>query len=383
MFGLGEIRVLVLVSLLLQVILVGLGSRRKLTRRIWLRIIVWAAYMSADWIATVALGNLATLGGYCGHKSLEPKDLLQSFWAPFLLLHLGGPDAITAYALEDNELWLRHLLGLIVEVGVAFYVLLRSASGGNATLTFIAIPVFIAGIIKYGERTWVLRSSSAKNFRSSLLSAPDAGPDYVEFVENRDGNERDPVALTVLPHEDVKSNDYLHQAEFLFKRFKYLFADLILGYYERTDCYSIISNKSSEEAFKLVEVELSFLYDLPYTKASFVYSWLGILHRVITFLASVSALVTFSILICFKKNRYPAADITITCILLLGAVVMEVYALVSLVYSDWTMLFRIRFGMGRSKQPTDVKWWPRVTSQYNIMDVCLREAITPQWIGFP
>ncbi|KAA3456298.1 DUF594 family protein [Gossypium australe] len=374
-----EIRVLVLVSLLLQVILVVFGSRRKLTTRIWIRIIVWAAYMSADWVATVALGNLATLGGYCGQKCLKPNDLLQSFWAPFLLLHLGGPDTITAYALEDNELWLRHLLGLIVEVGVAFYVFLRS--GGDTTLTFIAIPVFVAGIIKYGERTWVLRSSSAKHFRSSLLSAPDAGPDYVEFVENRDGNDRDPVALTVLPHEDVKPNDYLHQAGYLFKRFKYLFADLILGYYERTDCHSIISNKSSEEAFQLVEVELSFLYDLLYTKAYF-YSWFGILLRVISFLASVSALVTFSILIFFKQNGYSTADITITYILLFGAVVMEVYALVILIYSDWTMLFLTRLGMGRSKQPTNVKRWPRIISQYNIMDVCLREAITPRWIGF-
>ncbi|MBA0586999.1 uncharacterized protein LOC105798145 [Gossypium raimondii] len=375
-----EIRVLVLVSLLLQVILVVFGSRRKLTTRIWIRIIVWAAYMSADWVATVALGNLATLGGYCGQKCLKPNDLLQSFWAPFLLLHLGGPDTITAYALEDNELWLRHLLGLIVEVGVAFYVFSRS--GGDTTLTFIAIPVFIAGIIKYGERTWVLRSSSAKHFRSSLLSAPDAGPDYVEFVENRDGNDRDPVALTVLPHEDVKSNDYLHQAGYLFKRFKYLFADLILGYYERTDCHSIISNKSPEEAFQLVEVELSFLYDLLYTKANFVYSWFGILLRVISFLASVSALVTFSILIFFKQNGYSTADITITYILLFGAVVLEVYALVILTYSDWTMLFLTRFGMGPSKQPTNVKRWPRIISQYNIMDVCLREAITPRWIGF-
>ncbi|KAH1092246.1 hypothetical protein J1N35_019503 [Gossypium stocksii] len=305
--------------------------------------------MLADWVATVALGNLATLGGYCGQKCLKPNDLLQSFWAPFLLLHLGGPDTITAYALEDNELWLRHLLSLIVEVGVAFYVFLRS--GGDITLTFIAILVFIAGIIKYGERTWVLRSSSAKHFRSSLLSAPDAGPNYVEFVENRDGNDRGHVALTVLPHEDVKLP-------------------------------SIISNKSSEEAFQLVEVELSFLYDLLYTKENFVYSWFGILLRVISFLASVSALVTFSILIFFKQNGYSIADITITYILLFGAVVMEVYALVILIYSDWTMLFLTRFGMGRSKQPTNVKRWPRIISQYNIMDVCLREAITPRWIGF-
>nr|GFC34903.1 hypothetical protein CTI12_AA095370 [Tanacetum cinerariifolium] len=45
--------------------------------------------------------------------AVENVDLL-AFWAPFLLVHLGGPDTITAFALKDIELWLRHLLGLVV-----------------------------------------------------------------------------------------------------------------------------------------------------------------------------------------------------------------------------------------------------------------------------
>ena len=40
--------------------------------------------------------------------SMNANSELTAFWAPFLLLHLGGPDSITAYALEDNELWLWH-----------------------------------------------------------------------------------------------------------------------------------------------------------------------------------------------------------------------------------------------------------------------------------
>ncbi|XP_048428517.1 putative late blight resistance protein homolog R1B-16 [Pyrus x bretschneideri] len=49
-----------------------------------------------------------------------------AFWAPFLFLHLGGPDKTTAYSLEDNELWLRHLLGVAVQVIVALYVFIRA-----------------------------------------------------------------------------------------------------------------------------------------------------------------------------------------------------------------------------------------------------------------
>ncbi|GKB50308.1 hypothetical protein Tco_0901061 [Tanacetum coccineum] len=36
-----------------------------------------------------------------------------SFWVPFLLLYLGGPDSITAFALEDNELSLRHFVEIV------------------------------------------------------------------------------------------------------------------------------------------------------------------------------------------------------------------------------------------------------------------------------
>ena len=81
-----------------------------------------------------------------------------AFWAPFLLLHLGGQDTITAYAVQDKELWLRHLLGLVVQSGVALYILLLSWK--VSWLSFLTIPMFLAGFIKYAERTWVLKSAN-------------------------------------------------------------------------------------------------------------------------------------------------------------------------------------------------------------------------------
>ena len=139
-----EFRILILLSLLLQIILIIFGSRRKYTKGIWIRIIVWSAYVAADSVATVALGNLATSQGDSGDNSQKISHRLQVLWAPFLLLHLGGPEAITAYSLEDNELWLRHFLGLVFQGGVAFNVLIQSWS--NNALTFTAIAVFISGV---------------------------------------------------------------------------------------------------------------------------------------------------------------------------------------------------------------------------------------------
>ncbi|TXG68593.1 hypothetical protein EZV62_003528 [Acer yangbiense] len=156
------------------------------------------------------------------------------------------PDTITAYSLEDNELWLRHLLGLVVHVGVAF----TSSYDHGATVPLplrFAIPIFITGIIKYGERTFMLRSSNAQRFKNSLLSNPDP------------------------------------------------------------------------------------------------------------------ALVLFSVII--DIHAYSSMDVSITYILLIGAVVLEVYAFCVLLFSDWTAL-----------------WWSRSMAQYNLVSSCLHK-VQPRWFG--
>ena len=72
------------------------------------------SYLVADSGATTALGVISR---NCNDSQLQNEFI--AFWAPFLLLHLGGQDTITAYAVQDNELWLRHLLDLVVQSGVA------------------------------------------------------------------------------------------------------------------------------------------------------------------------------------------------------------------------------------------------------------------------
>ncbi|TXG56160.1 hypothetical protein EZV62_017473 [Acer yangbiense] len=347
-----EVRGLILVSLILQIILIIFGSRRKFTASVKVRFLVWSAYMIADSVATLALGNLANSQvDSRDDKRSEPGNVIQAFWAPFLLLHLGGPDTITAYALEDNELWIRHFLGLIVQVGVAFYVFVRSWS--DNALTFIAIPMFITGIIKYGERTFVLRSSSAEHFKDSLLS----------------------FALFDIPEE----NNYLVQAYFLYQRSACLFANMIIDYYGRNDpSYSIVYNKSPKAAFELVEAELGFLYDVLYTKATIVNSLVGIFLRCICFFSSFCALIVFSIII--DIHSYPEADISLTYLLLVAAVFLEVYALILFLLSDWTKLRLIKLNYKpinpckrqRSINPRK-RQQSRSMAQYNLINSCLKE----------
>ncbi|KAK9940632.1 hypothetical protein M0R45_017283 [Rubus argutus] len=47
----------------------------------------------------------------------------------------------------------------------------------------LVVPVLVAGIIKYGERTWVLRSASSKQLSDSLLPPPNPGNGYADLAE--------------------------------------------------------------------------------------------------------------------------------------------------------------------------------------------------------
>ncbi|XP_034695922.1 uncharacterized protein LOC117922048 isoform X2 [Vitis riparia] len=334
-----ELRVMVLLSVSLQIVLILFSKRRKYTTTPWIRILIWSAYLSADWVATVSLGTLSSSQGDSDGKFLDPNYTLMAFWAPFLLLHLGGPDTITAYSLEDNELWLRHLLGLVVQVGVAFYVFLRSWAGTR--LTFLSIPMFVAGIIKYGERTWVLMSASNNHLRESLLPSPDPGPDYVEIMRG------DTVTVFHKDKGDITSPDgkYIDEAYPLFdkayslfkKQFRHLYADLILSFSDRKISEPIIRHLSPEEAFQVVEMEISFMYDVLYTKATVVYSLLGILLRTASFFSTISTLVAFCSFI--DKHEFSNMDINITYLLLLGAIFLEIYAIIMLILSDWSIVW--------------------------------------------
>ena len=240
-----ELRVLVLLSLTLQTILIILGNRRKYTRKIWIRIVLWCAYLSADWVATVASGvisnNLGDVMESIGKDgSFSESIQLTAFWAPFLLLHLGGPDTITAYSLEDNELWLRHLLGLGVQIGVSLYIFVLAWTASH--LSILSILIFCAGMIKYGERTWVLRSASNEQLRESMLIPPKPDPNYSKFmreytIKKFEGFhvkashviEAQVVHIPEVENNFISDATELVKADDLFQNFKRLFVDLILS----------------------------------------------------------------------------------------------------------------------------------------------------------
>ena len=70
---------------------------------------------------------------------VDAKHEFTAFWAPLMLLHLGGADTITAFSLEDNELWKRHLFGVVTQSMATFYILFMAWTGSSLSLLFIVL----------------------------------------------------------------------------------------------------------------------------------------------------------------------------------------------------------------------------------------------------
>ncbi|KAB5548384.1 hypothetical protein DKX38_011790 [Salix brachista] len=348
-----QLRVLVLTSLILQIVLIIFGNRRKYISRSWVRFAVWSAYLAADTVATMALGVISSKLGeiYDDDGSIDPNVELNAFWTPFLLLHLGGPDTITAYSLEDNELWSRHFLGLVMQAIGTLYIIMMAWTGSH--LSVLLILMTIAGLIKFGERTWVLRSASNDQLRDSMrVTRSDQGPGNSNLAEEY--QLRDAEGYNVIPSKVIeiqlpvdpavfegnsisKDHELLLVAYGLFHTFKGLFADVILGSRDRDTSQTIFRSISYENAYKLIEMECGLMYDLLYTKAILVYNPWGLALRFISFILACIVLVLFSL--TSEKQNYSKVDLSLTFVLLAVAIFLEIYAILALLSSDWTTVW--------------------------------------------
>uniref|UniRef100_N1QZ82 DUF4220 domain-containing protein n=1 Tax=Aegilops tauschii TaxID=37682 RepID=N1QZ82_AEGTA len=251
------IQALVLLSFALQVILRFLSDFRQCRDSAVLRAIIWPAYLLADTTAIYALGHMSVTSCSSSKRSLEHR--LMALWAPLLLLHLGGQDNITAYSIEDNRLWLRHLQTFAVQVLAATYVLYESSVVARQTLLRrAAILMFVAGVLKYGERVWALKCAS-----TSSLSCKN----YKSFG-------RGPLPLIALQKGVT---------EFHWK-----------GMYQ------------------VAEVQLSLMYQVFYSKAPVIHTWYGRCIRVISPMAILTAFLTFRRFCQTDGGNFNIVDVGVT-----------------------------------------------------------------------
>ncbi|KAF8779558.1 hypothetical protein HU200_002496 [Digitaria exilis] len=110
----SAMRVLVMASLLIQWFLLLAAPCRKYTIR-----------KPAPAPHLACLHRCERPGHLRPRHPLQPS--LEVLWAPVLLIHLGGREEITAYNIEDNEMWTRHTGDARVsQVSVALYAFYKT-----------------------------------------------------------------------------------------------------------------------------------------------------------------------------------------------------------------------------------------------------------------
>ncbi|KAB2637469.1 hypothetical protein D8674_028003 [Pyrus ussuriensis x Pyrus communis] len=343
-----NLRGFIILSLTLQTMLILCAPFRKRTPNLFLIFLVWSSYLLADWAASFAVGLISNSQGDAKGSGDNNEDLL-AFWAPFLLLHLGGPDTITAFALEDNTLWLRHFLGLVFQVIAAVYVFIQSFPTNK--LWPPTLLLFLAGTIKYAERTRALYCASLDNFKESLIKKPDPGPNYAKLMEEysskKDAKLPTRIELTAERSKESRTVTYVAEegdmrdnfavvrhAYHFYEIFRGLIVDLIFSFHEGFESRAFFHDRSAEETFRLIAIELNFMYEALFTKAVVVHSKLGCLFRAISFTAVFIALVFFYKL---EKKAFHKVDVGITYTLLYGALCLDSIAIFLVIFSEWTV----------------------------------------------
>ncbi|KAH7864455.1 hypothetical protein Vadar_029763 [Vaccinium darrowii] len=361
-----DLRILTLYILISQLYLHFFGRLRRKNKSVLMMLVsVWLLYLFSDLLATIALGKLSKIKVEGSDKG-DPKNLgehaLRVMWAPLVLFYLGGPDTITVLRVEENQLWVRHLIGLLTQGLRTAYALI--VTWNKQGLSLLALLVFVSGIIKYGERVWVVktRSKDYKGFVQIELptidkisaSQPNAEPVLLAYSWFR----------TLMPH-DKGYECNARDVAILVTRFR---GSIRTG---------------SFDAFKLIEIELGLIYDILFSKVGTIFTVWGSILRFLSFSLIVSVLVIF--IKWEKPHGHLEDDHIITIVLLAGAIFLETAGIVVQLVSDWALVWACKNG---SKWTTSVLFlheilisksprWSGVIGQFSLREFC--DNYKPTW----
>ncbi|GKV49388.1 hypothetical protein SLEP1_g56142 [Rubroshorea leprosula] len=400
-----NVRAFVILSLLAQVFLTLFAPLRKRLGGIWgkcVYMLIWLVYLLADWVAGLTVGSILS------NQLKIPANSgdIQAFWAPFLLLHLGGPDTIASFALEDNELWVRHLLGLILQVGSTLYVFLMSLPDNKLWLpTFL---VLIASIVKYAERNRAFYLASSDHFGENWVPGERVAglhiPKQFKKLETADpvpyGLEDDDIQPFYVnpgpffinpgsfyePSEFLVDSDpksILQAAAYLFGTIRRPLLGSFLSKYQCLKSFANFGSKNKEcyakDALLKIEIQLSLLFEALHTKLPVIVSKAGCISRILNLSCIVGALLSFSLV--KKHYELNEFDTWLTYGLLIGALTLDFISIILLVFSDWFLIANFHnsgcFRVLRSR--LKARRWSNKVPQLNFITYSVKDH--PNWLN--
>ncbi|KAK3121012.1 hypothetical protein QOZ80_8BG0644680 [Eleusine coracana subsp. coracana] len=348
-----QLRILVLGSFAAQCYLAAFGRARKSHIKPLSRLFIWLSYLASDGLAIYALATLFNRQEKLKYNYVNGRHGLEVLWTPILLMHLGGQKAISAYNIEDNELWRRQIVTAVSQVTVALYVFGRSWSSNDKRISAATILLFVPSIFRCFRKPLTLKRSSF----NSLVGSTDPTPtttvgDREQELEAYIQDAKTWIQENSPPRGLQDSNlqrahkGRLHRPEYLDR----LFVDFAHPYSERLADLKSFWLLSDESVHSSIEWGLTKIFRLLYTKddrnrvgsrSYWLTQILTIVLAAVAFALVVEAAVELIVQshgTSIKEEYYSLIDLIVTVILLLSTFLLEFHGYLSI--DNFNMMLR-------------------------------------------
>uniref|UniRef100_A0A0D9VRH7 DUF4220 domain-containing protein n=1 Tax=Leersia perrieri TaxID=77586 RepID=A0A0D9VRH7_9ORYZ len=237
--------------------------------------------------------------------------------------------------------------------------------------------MFAIGVLKYGERSWALRYANLSNIRSSVNNV------VTTSLPLHAGEEEDEEKLLLVAHS------LLHVC-------KRAMADTSVEPNSSEYNPKIFSCYGWKAMCRIVEMELSLVYDILYTKAAVMHTWFGFAIRAVSPIAVIAALGLFHKEV--QPGSYRQVDVAISYALLVAALVLETTSTCRVMGSTWTAAtlhatrwawlrheilcthgrwHRLRLAVAslrRLVRRDGHRYWSGTMGQFNVFHLCTRDG---------
>ncbi|CAD6256042.1 unnamed protein product [Miscanthus lutarioriparius] len=344
-----KLRLLVLASTVIQFFLFFYGAARRVPVKRWIRVCIWLAYIAGDSVAIYALASLFNRHSRAAAATVGSK--LEVLWAPILLIHLAGQEQISAYSIQDNELWARHIVTLVAQVTIALYMFCVSWSGDRRLLA-AAILMFIIGIYKFSTKPWALKRACLGNLSSMrriLLANLDVNHKFITKWYVGDAEPDAQIQAVVdqrekeATEEELDLSEYMHKIQearsgvqatlHLADTFEFA-ADILVPYSRRLKILQFMFTygcKNSRFA-GAVRRGLDEIYSRLYTRVNVATTSIGLVVRVVTFSLAVAVIALFA---RTPKSQDDGVDVKVTYILFSGIALLEFLSFGNIIALKW------------------------------------------------
>jgi len=346
------------------------GTRRRSTRPgLWWGFLglaaqfsLWGAYQLAEVASTNAIGSLSL----CGTDASEEEQQVAAFWGLFLLLHLGGPDNLTAYALEDNKISKRKWIELVFQIlGMCYTIYDNTHRGARSwgLLLVAYVLMILAGSVRYVERAMAQIKANLDKMQEEASSSGSSSKDDAKMAYLKFRIEKE----IKRPGRSLSDREALLLAQDLFPVWRHALVDSSVDPDSKRQQASEAMLTSPEwdweSRCQVAEMELSLIYEFLYTKAILAHSWTWryYLIRLLSPLSTAAAAFLFSSWLLHPDDNggrrvVRGSFVGITYALLTVTFLMDVAWLLRALGSTWAYAYLRELAGGAGTR----RWWCRL-----------------------